>query len=485
MRRLPHRGKAMIRILITELNKRVSAKVPGIHRVIGERGKDICTSYTLESLPAGRQARILESFFIVIALLVFVTPSYSENKFKLKKGAKAETCVECHKDLQQTLKSPFVHAPVKLGECSGCHNPHTSQHGKLLSDDINVLCNTCHKDVVPEKARSIHRVVAERNCVSCHDPHASDNKFVLLKKGNDLCFGCHKDIGELVASVEYKHDPVEKKKGCLTCHDAHASTDFNSLLKKDAPSLCTECHRTGEKKFAERHMNYPVADSRCTSCHNAHGSNTRKILFDGAHEPVVKRECDKCHEGPSSQHPLKAIKDGIELCGECHKEAIDKMFRKAQVHWPLVDSTACMHCHSPHAAREKKLVKGTFVNVCGKCHSDTVALQEISIKNPKNRNICKPVKEGNCIDCHTPHSSDSPLLIAEESFSFGTCNKCHEWRSHSTHPIGEKTVDPRNDNLQVDCMSCHKACGTGNKPDMMHFSSTYILCIQCHAGYRR
>lgn len=406
------------------------------------------------------------------------------NMFKLKPGAKAEVCVECHETLQETLKSLFVHAPVKIGECSGCHNPHTSQHGKLLSDDINSLCRKCHRDVIPEKARSIHKVV-EGNCVNCHDPHASDNKFVLLKKGNDLCFECHKDLGDLVNEAKYKHEPVEKKKGCLNCHNAHASADFDFILKNDATSLCTECHEINEKRFADRHMNYPVADSRCTSCHNSHGSNTRKIMFDDAHIPVVKRECDKCHEGTSSQDPLKSIKVGIELCRECHDETIDKMFSKSQVHWPMVDDTACMHCHSPHASRQKNLLKGTIVNVCGECHSDTVELQKISINNPENKNLCKPVKEGNCMDCHTPHSSDSPLLIAEESVSFGTCAKCHEWQTHSTHPIGEEIIDPRNNNLTVDCLSCHKACGTGNNPDMMHFSSTYILCIQCHAEYRR
>jgi predicted CXXCH cytochrome family protein len=463
-----------------ELKKRVTATIMRI-----QERKDSREHMTAKQDIEPSNPRTLESFLIVIALLVIALPSYAANTFKLKEGAKAQLCIECHKDIQETLKSPFVHAPLKRGECSGCHNPHTSEHGKLLGDEINSLCNNCHKDVIPEKTRSIHKVVADGKCVSCHDPHASGNKFVLRKKGNDLCFECHKDMGSLIENAEYKHEPVEKNQGCITCHNPHASADYKFILKNDSPSLCAECHRTDEKKFADRHLNYPVADSQCTSCHNPHGSNTRKIIFDGAHEPVVKRECDKCHEGSQSQNPLNVLKEGIELCRGCHSEAIDKMFGKNQVHWPLVDSRACMHCHSPHAARQKNLVKGKIVNVCGECHEDTLSLQKISIDNPENKSLCKPVKEGNCIDCHTPHSSDGPLLIAEESFSFGTCNKCHEWRSHSTHPIGDKIVDPRNENLMVDCLSCHRACGTGNNPSMMPFSSTYILCIQCHTGYRR
>lgn len=421
----------------------------------------------------------------VISFFIIAAPAYSENRFKLKPGAKAETCIECHKVVRDTLKSPFVHPLVKMGECSGCHNPHTSDHGKLLEADINQLCSGCHKKIIPDKARSIHKVVVEGNCVSCHDPHASDNKFILLKKGNGLCFECHSDIDDLVGKAEYGHEPVEKEAGCLNCHNPHASAEFNYILKDDSTSLCIECHKTDKKKFAKKHMDYPVADSRCTSCHNAHGSNKRGIIYDDVHEPVAKKQCEKCHDEPGSATPLAIKKSGTELCRECHKDVVTEIFAKNRVHMPLLDKTGCLNCHSPHAAKQKNLLSGTIIKICGDCHSDTVELQEISIKNPENKNICKPVKEGNCISCHSPHSSDNILLIAEDSISFGTCDKCHEWQTHSTHPIGEDIIDPRNQNLGVDCLSCHKACGTGNKTSMMPFVNTYVLCIQCHSDYRK
>ena len=421
----------------------------------------------------------------VISMLMIAAPAYSQNKFKLKKGADSTICIGCHETLQAALNRAYVHEPVKNGECSGCHNPHTSHEGKLLNDNINVLCSGCHKKIIPEKTRSIHKVVIEGNCVSCHDPHASNNQFILVKKGNELCFDCHEDVASFIQTAEFKHEPVEKKKGCLNCHNPHASADFNFLLNKDASVLCKECHRTDEKKFAGRHMNYPVADSQCTSCHNAHGSSKRSIIFDEVHAPVAQKECDKCHEGPSSPTPLKAIKDGIELCKDCHSQMINEIFKKAEVHWPLVDTKGCLHCHNPHASKERKLLNGKVVNMCGQCHADTVRLQEISINNPENTKLCKPVKEGDCISCHAPHSSDGPILAAGKTFSFDTCDKCHEWQTHSTHPIGEKVVDPRNKNLIVDCLSCHKACGTANKPAMMPYDSTYVLCIQCHESYKR
>jgi len=47
-------------------------------------------------------------------------------------GAEGKLCLNCHPDFAEKLKSKFVHTPVKTTECSGCHNPHASRHGKLL-----------------------------------------------------------------------------------------------------------------------------------------------------------------------------------------------------------------------------------------------------------------------------------------------------------------------------------------------------------------
>lgn len=429
---------------------------------------------------------------LTAAAALFVLTSFAlsaaastENRFKLKEGAKAGICLDCHETVRETIEKAHVHTPVRIGECSGCHNPHTSEHGKLLDEDINRLCFKCHKKVVPEEARSIHKIIVEDNCISCHDPHASDNEFVLIEKGNELCFKCHSELGDSIKNIKFEHEPVVKQKGCVSCHDPHASADVDFMLKDSDPALCLECHKSDKKGFAAGHMNYTVSNSRCTSCHNSHGSNTRGIIFDDMHEPVAKKECDKCHEGAASKTPLAIKSKGVELCRECHNEMITEMFGKDRVHWPLADKTGCLNCHNAHAAKQKYLLSGPVVDVCGKCHTDTVELQEISKNNPENKNLCEPVKKGNCIDCHTPHSSDNTLLIAEDSVSFGTCDKCHEWQTHSTHPIGENVIDPRNPNLIVDCLSCHKTCGTSNKRAMMHFDNTYFLCIQCHDEYRR
>ena len=429
---------------------------------------------------------------VIITLFVFPL-AYGQNKFKLKPDAKGKLCLSCHDNFKEKLKNPFIHTPVKSGECSECHNPHTSSHGKLLDADPNKICNKCHEGIVPKNAKSNHKVVMEGNCVKCHDPHASKNKFVLLKAGNELCFDCHKNIVNVVAKVKFKHNPVEK--GCINCHDPHASTKGKHLLKNDLVALCLSCHKTDTPNFLRQHMNYPVAKSDCSSCHDAHGSNKAGILFDNVHQPVANKACTQCHEASTSPDALKTKKGGYELCRGCHSSMMNDTFNKNRVHWPLVDKVGCLNCHEPHASPQKKLLMGDMKSLCGKCHIDTMEVQarlaekEKQEKAASKGNVIKgalthnPIQEGNCEACHVPHASDSTFLLKQPKI-VELCGTCHDWLKHTSHPMGEKVVDSRNKNLTMQCLSCHRSHGTGNR-NMIPFPTITDLCVQCHKQYKR
>jgi predicted CXXCH cytochrome family protein len=48
--------------------------------------------------------------------------------------------------------------------------------------------------------------------------------------------------------------------------------------------------------------------------------------------------------------------------------------------------------------------------------------------------------------------------------------------------VGDKAVDPRNKNLRVDCLSCHKAHGTEFKR-MLLAETNIELCTRCHKQF--
>jgi len=429
----------------------------------------------------------------ITSVAVFKLVYGQQNKFKLRPDAKGKLCLNCHEEFKNKLKNQFIHTPVKEGECSECHNPHTSVHGKLLDEDPNKICSKCHEGIVPKDPKSTHKVVMEGNCVKCHDPHASNNKFVLLKEGNALCVECHKNIGNAVATAKFKHNPVEK--GCMNCHDPHASAKADNLLKNDLVTLCVNCHKTDRPSFIKQHMNYPVAGANCSSCHNAHGSDRAGILFDNVHTPVANRMCNQCHEAANSPTPFKTRRAGFELCRGCHSNMMNDTFNKNRVHWPLVDKTGCLNCHEPHASKQKNLMNVSVVNLCGKCHADTMERreklsdqekQELTVKKgkaDKGAFTHNPVQEGNCLACHSVHSSDNALLMKHPSI-IEICGTCHDWQKHAAHPMGEKVADSRNKNLKTDCLSCHRSHGTGNR-HMIPFPTVTELCVQCHKQMKR
>ena len=412
---------------------------------------------------------------LAIVTLGAVSLSHSQDNFRLKPGAKGKVCVKCHETFYEKMKLPFLHTPVRKGDCSDCHNPHTSSHGKLLAGDVKTICLSCHKGIVPENSQSVHKVAVEGNCVKCHDPHAAKNKNNLLLAGNELCFGCHERIAKAVAGNKFKHSPVEK--GCLNCHTPHASPNTRALLKKDVPGLCVACHRTDTPSFGKQHMGYPVAKSRCDSCHDPHGSSSRGMFLGNGHRPVVNKMCNQCHQDPSSPDALKTRKEGFELCRGCHNNMMNETFGRNRVHWPVVDRISCQNCHSPHASRDNALLKGTQLSLCGKCHQDTLERQAKSL----TKHI--PVQEGDCAKCHKPHSSNSVFLM-DNATTIDVCGTCHDWQKHSTHPIGEKVIDKRNRNLGVDCESCHSSHGSEHKR-FAHYDIKMDLCVQCHEQYKR
>jgi len=106
---------------------------------------------------------------VIITLFVF-SLAYGQNKFKLKPDAKGKLCLSCHDNFMEKLKNPFVHTPVKMGECSECHNPHTASHGKLLDENQNKICFKCHEGIVSKNSKSSHKIAMEGNCVSATTP---------------------------------------------------------------------------------------------------------------------------------------------------------------------------------------------------------------------------------------------------------------------------------------------------------------------------
>ncbi len=169
-------------------------------------------------------------------------------------GETADLCYSCHDKTK--FYAPTIHAPVGIGLCTSCHNPHSSGVANLLVAEPDKLCFNCHEKEKFSSKKSVHGPVAAGKCLSCHVPHASDNEGLVVRKGNILCRRCHPRTerephavtGLRTAGhpVRGKEDPKRKGKTfeCLSCHQAHAS-EWVRLYRYKANSweeLCIYCH---------------------------------------------------------------------------------------------------------------------------------------------------------------------------------------------------------------------------------------------------
>ena len=158
-------------------------------------------------------------------------------KAQLKTKMDADTCYTCHKS-ERAKSMRTSHHPVREGKmgCSSCHNPHDGSTPKMIQgESINELCYKCHT----EKRGPFlfeHAPVRE-DCISCHDPHGSNHKRLLLNKLPNLCWNCH-----LTGSGHFgSGDNANTEKGAFVA-PAGAPSGFPIAGSRFVEKSCKNCH---------------------------------------------------------------------------------------------------------------------------------------------------------------------------------------------------------------------------------------------------
>ena len=194
-------------------------------------------------------------------------------------------CQSCHSDLASAFEGGEVHVTNGVA-CTTCHQIHPTgvPRDKLLVEDANQLCATCHQ----RQVRSFDRPYGHQlgragvDCVSCHNPHGGEGMRSVRvdRTGEVACIDCHADKrGPFV----FPH--VAGTTGdCMSCHEPHGSSNPNALRRARVHQLCLECHSpiTGTTLGSQAVSTHDLRSPRyqnCTVCHVAvHGSNSSPTL---------------------------------------------------------------------------------------------------------------------------------------------------------------------------------------------------------------
>jgi predicted CXXCH cytochrome family protein len=149
-------------------------------------------------------------------------------------------------------------------------------------------------------------------------------------------------------------------------------------------------------------------------------------------------------------------------CLRCH-ETLRPLIERAVPHKPVLEGE-CSSCHSPHAARFEKLLNKRERALCGTCHEERIG-------EFLKGNVHTPIRQGQCAVCHEVHGSANAALLVKEGNEL--CMGCH------AEKVAQATLPTQHDPFTNGaCLDCH-AAHNSPFPDQLNAPADK-LCVVCH-----
>lgn len=252
--------------------------------------------------------------------------------------AGAETCLECHADMGDTL-APTPHGKGGFGKlsdrgCETCHGP-AKAHSEN-PDDASLLpsitkwsaaeqaqtCQQCHSGSSQFFWPEGQHAKRGLTCTSCHSVHSplSETAQLHSARADEQCFNCHKDVR--AETWKRSHHPIrEGKISCTDCHNPHGSATDKMIQASSVNEQCYNCHTEKRGPFLWEHP--PVRES-CLNCHTPHGSNHQKLQKTSV--PFICQQCHLNTRHPGTLYDRTTLGDGTRpsnrdfarACVNCH-----------------------------------------------------------------------------------------------------------------------------------------------------------------------
>jgi predicted CXXCH cytochrome family protein len=261
------------------------------------------------------------------------------------------SCVECHRQLEDELKAPAVsfagdvHAAYGLG-CKDCHGGNPDKDDVDLAKDksfkgapnrgqIPLFCGGCHSDAAAMRA---FNPTLRTDQLSQYETSRHGQ---LLRSGDAkaaVCTDCHGVHG--IQSARFPKSPTfpwNIPQTCGRCHSDKALMEGYKLPTDQLDDYRASVH--AKALFEKKDLSAPV----CNSCHGNHGAfppsvtsvasvcrqchpSTGDLFIKSPHKKAFDElglgECEVCHGNHRIVAPSTAMigTDDRAVCGQCHEK---------------------------------------------------------------------------------------------------------------------------------------------------------------------
>lgn len=320
---------------------------------------------------------------------------------------------------------------------------------------------------------------------------------VPLDKNTDpaKCLECHAD------KTKGKSVHSAMAMGCMSCHEIRVNGDITrvKLITATTYSLCLTCH--ADKKASDiKGTVHPPAIRDCVACHDPHSSDNKNQLLKplsggakenlcldchmtglnvpdkGSRHAALDMGCDTCHTihktgpDPTPENLFHLTKSPPALCLDCH-DAKDADLQKAHQNQPFATAN-CLECHDPHQSASPKLM-AKFLHPpfesksCDTCHAPAkdgkVVLTQADAKSL-------------CVTCHDDKAKLIATAKVQHPGAMGDCTDCH-----SPHAGNEPGL-PKTDGVTI-CLGCHSDIDDLRKKPFHHQPAFAQGCGTCHTPH--
>ncbi len=268
--------------------------------------------------------------------------------------------------------------------------------------------------------------------------------------------------------------PLDPKADAATCLQCHEDKSKGKFVHSAIAMGCLTCHEIRVNKDITRvKLTTTTPQSLCLSCHSDKDAATLK----GTVHPPAVRDCIKCHDPHESDNKNQLLKaaggdKGKNLCLDCHTQGLN-VPEKGSRHAAL--DMGCDTCHVTHKVGEagkvefdKHLTKGVPA-LCLDCHD---AKDDALIKAHQGQ----PFGTANCLQCHDPHQSAQPKLMAKflhPPFADKSCDMCHA-------PAKDGKVVLTNADTRALCVTCHSDQADKIDKAKVPHPGAQGECVACH-----